>query len=262
MKIATDIVDHIRYAAVMDDKKLHALYARPDDQRPWSGDRFIGRVTRYAPEQRAYFLDLGDGVKAFMPHKDGKAFSPSSAIRVRIERPATKEKDIRCLFIEETSGHLGRVAFGPDVEEQAQADYPNAIPNKDGLQDFDTAIIALRDKAVSVQNGLELVIEHTAAFTAIDINNADPDLKPFEANRLCMMELMRQMRLRNLSGQILIDCLRLQNPEQRNRLHEVILEETKNDPRKVDLYGFTRLGLFELTRERNGLSLNDVLQLV
>jgi Ribonuclease G/E len=193
-----------------------------------------------------------------MPHKDGKAFSAGSTVAVRIERPATKDKDLRCSFIEETQKPVGLILPGDDVAVQAKKDSPDAVEDKNGLEGFDAAIIALSDKKIAVQNGLEIVIEHTAAFAAVDINNADPDLKPFEANRLCMIELLRQMRLRNLSGQILVDCLRLQNTEQRARLQEMLTEAVKHDPRRIDLYGFTRLGLFEMTRERNGLSLHDL----
>jgi ribonuclease G len=69
------------------------------------------------------------------------------------------------------------------------------------------------------------------------------------------------MRLRNLSGQIIVDCLRLHNAEQRTVLQEDLKQVIANDPRAIALYGFTRLGLFEMTRERVGLPLSEILAL-
>lgn len=262
MKIAHDVIDHIRYTAVLDGKKIHMLYARPDDDRPWTGDIYGVSVMRYAASQRAYFLDVGNGTEMFLPHKDAKKFSTGTKILVRVERPQTKEKSIRASLVEDTASVLGLIEKGDDDVMLAKKDFPHATETADGLQDFDAAIIALQNPTVFVQQGVEIVIEHTAALTAVDINNADPDLKPFEANRLCMTELLRQMRLRNLSGQILADCLRLQNPEQKIKLIDHVKEHAAQDPCAIDLYGFTRLGLLELTREKRGLPLKDVLAIL
>ena len=257
MKIATDVIDHIRYAAVIDGKKIHALYARPDDDRPWSGDIYAAKILRYAPAQRAYFVDLGAKAEAFLPHKNAKEFSVGDIVAVKIERPATADKNIRCSFIDETDQSIGLIEEGTDIVLLAQNDFPNAQVVGD-LQGYDAMIVALRDEKIQIQNGLEIVIEHTAAFTAVDINNADPDLKPLDANIKAMTEILNQLRLRNISGQIIIDCLRLHNAEQRVVLSDHLVGLIKNDPCRIDLYGFTKLGLFEMTRARQGLSLAEL----
>ncbi len=262
MRIAVDVLDGVRYTAVIDSNDVCMLYARPDDARPWTGDVMGAKVLRYAASNRAYFIELGNGVEGFLPHKDAKVFAAGTKITVTIERPATLQKQARCSLATDVSDKIGLIAKGEDDVTCALRDFPDSVVVQTGLQDFDAAILALGDPIVSVAQGLEIVIEHTAALTAIDINNADPDLKPFEANRLCMVEILRQMRLRNMSGQILIDLLRLQNPDQRQALQGFINDAARLDPKKIDLYGFTRLGLFEMTRTKIGLPLQDVLHLV
>lgn len=255
MRIAHDVIDGVRYAAVIDGKKLHALYARPDDDRPWHGDVLKAKILRYVSVQRAYFLDIG-GEEAFLPHKDATLFAGGETIFVRVERPATTIKNIRC-----TLSDMSEKSRGPDLILQAQSDYPDISDVSQGLQDFDAAIIALRDKTVDVQSGLSIVIEETQAFVAIDVNNADPNLKPIDANRAAFAELLRQMRLRNLSGQIIVDCLRLHNAKHKTELQDELKKNAQGDPRAIALYGFTRLGLFEMTRERVGLPLSEILAL-
>jgi hypothetical protein len=153
MRIAHDILDGVRYAAVIDRKKLHALYVRPDDDRPWHGDVLMAKVLRYVPAQRAYFLDI-KGEEAFLPHKDAKLFAGGEMIFVRVERPATTIKHIRC-----TLSDMSEELRGPDLIAHVQSDYPDITDITKGLQDFDSAIIALRDKTVEVQNGLSIVIK-------------------------------------------------------------------------------------------------------
>lgn len=263
MIIRYDVLDGVRLAAVLDDRaQIVALYAQPKDDRPWLGDYYIGQVTRYAPAQRAYFLDLGKDGEAFLPQEDKQQFNPGQKIMVTVERPATRDKQLRCSFIDHCEATtLGRVGMGHDVIAQALGDYPMAELNVGGLEDFDTLIYDLLEPKVYVQEGINIVIEEVTALTAIDVNNADPTLTPLEVNRIVSKEIARQMRLRNIGGQVLVDFLRLRDPKHRSVLEAALQQAVTLDPCPVQLYGFTRLGLFELTRTKKGLPLKEIFAL-
>ena len=123
----------------------------------------------------------------------------------------------------------------------------------------------LYSKSVQLPCGGSLIIEETAALTAIDVNSGkrvrgvNPEHINLEVNLEAVKEIARQIPLRNLGGQIVIDLLPQKHRENREILlktfRDVVLEHRTN----VNLVGFTRLGLFELTRRRRGKSLSQQL---
>src|SRR5690606_38391286 len=103
-------------------------------------------------------------------------------------------------------------------------------------------------------DGASLIIEETEALTAIDVNSG-PRGRPLATNLAACAEIARQIRLRNIGGQIVIDFLPLKERDQRTRLVEKRSKVVKSDPHDVEVFGLTRLGLGELTRRRVGESL-------
>lgn len=264
MILRHDVLDGVCVAAVFDDRgQMVALYAQPDDDRAWLGDIYTAQVTRYAPAQRAFFLDMGKDGEGFLPHKEAGFLSPGQKVVVCVERPATRQKKIRCSLLDgEAEAVLGRMEHGADVILQAQNDYPSAVVNDAGLEDYDAAILALLNPEVQVKQGINLVIESMTALTAVDINNADPEMTPLEVNRLVTKTLAHELRLRNIGGQIVVDFLRLRDPKHRTTLENAIQQAVTLDPCQVQLFGFTRLGLFEMVRAKRGLPLAEVFALV
>ncbi len=116
---------------------------------------------------------------------------------------------------------------------------------------------------VPLEGGGSIVIERTKALIAIDVNmGARRDLYDDEGNRLqlnlmALDKIKQQMELRNLSGQILIDFVRLKSIKARNRLLEACKTVFAQDKR-CQLHGFTRLGLMEVSRVRNGYGLDEL----
>jgi Ribonuclease G/E len=263
MELRYDVLDNVRLAAIFEREQLIGLYAQPDDNRGWIGDIYTAQVTRYAPAQRAYFLDIGEEREAFLPHKEDTALIPGQKIMVQVERPGTKDKQMRMALLDVSDGGPpGKIGLGPDVVGQAQRDYPMTQFVLERLEDYDAEILDLLNPVVKVQDGVNIIIEHTKALTAIDVNNADPEMKPLDVNRAVTKTIAQQMRLRNLNGQILIDYLRLRDPKHRTSLDAVIQQAVTLDPCAVQLFGFTKLGLYELTRTKKGLPLGEVFALV
>ena len=104
-----------------------------------------------------------------------------------------------------------------------------------------------------------MLIEPTRALIAVDVNTG-PDTSPaagLKANVAAARELPRQLRLRGLGGQIVIDFAPMPKRD-RHILDQVLKAAFKGDG-EGNLAGWTTLGLYELTRRRDRLALQDLL---
>lgn len=134
------------------------------------------------------------------------------------------------------------------------------------LYGLNSKIEELRHKNVWLPSGGYLCIEPTEAMVVIDVNtgkaiqkgNTSEELFA-EINREAAIEIARQIRLRNLSGMIIIDFINMKEDENYQKLLEVVKTCVRNDFSKVNVYEFTRLGLLELTREKKSKALHEVM---
>ncbi|MBT7942602.1 MAG: Rne/Rng family ribonuclease, partial [Alphaproteobacteria bacterium] len=131
--------------------------------------------------------------------------------------------------------------------------------NQDLFEAFEVAeqIDAAFQSRVTLPGGGSLIIHQTAALTAIDVNTGEQ--KAYEANLEAATEAARQIRLRNISGLIVIDFVPLRDDGQKKDILAALRTAAAGDPLGLNVAGYTRLGLVEMTRPRHGLSLRDVL---
>ena len=73
-------------------------------------------------------------------------------------------------------------------------------------------------------------------------------------------EIARQLRLRNISGMIIVDFINLKSQEQKDQLISCIKQELKKDTVPANFIDITKLGLVELTRKKVYKSLREILQ--
>lgn len=107
-----------------------------------------------------------------------------------------------------------------------------------------------------LKSGASLVIEPTEALTVIDVNtgkctrgkNRQETIRSI--NREAAGEIARQMRLRNLSGIILVDFVDMEKKEDGQELLSFMRRLLKGDPMKASAVDLTELGLMELTRKK------------
>jgi Rne/Rng family ribonuclease len=124
-------------------------------------------------------------------------------------------------------------------------------------------IEAANATTLPLADGGSLIIEPTAALIAIDVNMGErQDGRDGEKNKLttnlaAINELKRQIHLRNLSGQILIDFISLKNKKHKAQLHDAVTQAFSDT--RTTVHGFTRMGLCEITRTRQGPSLHELL---
>lgn len=114
---------------------------------------------------------------------------------------------------------------------------------------------ALRRK-VWLDSGGYLVIDHTEALTVIDVNTGKYVGKNclkdtiFALNCEAAEEIVRQLRLRDIGGIIVIDFIDMEDPEQRDALVQKLREELKKDRTRTNVVGLSGLGLLEMTRKK------------
>lgn len=116
-------------------------------------------------------------------------------------------------------------------------------------------------KKVWLKSGGYLIIEQTEAMNVIDVNSgkniAGKQNIFAKVNMEAALECMRQIRLRNLSGMILIDFINMENEQEYTELETEIRRLCQLDPVMVRFIDFTGLGIAELTRVKKGKSLID-----
>ena len=125
------------------------------------------------------------------------------------------------------------------------------------------------DRAVQervwLKSGAYLIIQPTEALTVIDVNTGK-NVSPKEVqenfrkvNREAAYEIARQLRLRNISGIIVVDFINLISREAEEELLAEFRKELKCDPVPTQLIDMTKLGLVEITRKKVRKSLAEML---
>jgi len=120
-------------------------------------------------------------------------------------------------------------------------------------------------RIIHLRSGGFIVIDTTEAMTVIDVNTASNirgkshrDLI-LRTNLEAAVEIARQIRLRNIGGIIVVDFISMKDENDKKKVIEVLRRETKKDRSKVDILGFTRLELLEMTRKRTTRSVESFL---
>ncbi len=114
---------------------------------------------------------------------------------------------------------------------------------------------ALKER-VWLKSGAYLVIQPTEALTVIDVNTGKcidkkrDDRAYLKINMEAAKEAARQIRLRNLSGIIIIDFINLSEKEYTEELLQYFERELKKDPIAATLVDITKLHLVEVTRKK------------
>lgn len=154
----------------------------------------------------------------------------------------------------------------PDPHEIAWRDW--ADPSPDEVLDHATAFAdcGVEDMAealllpdVPLGQG-SMVIEPTRALVAVDVNTGS-DHSPaagLKVNIAAARDLPRQLRLRGLGGQVIVDFAPMPKKD-RHILEQVLRASFKADATETSLAGWTPLGLFELQRKRDRRPLTEVL---
>lgn len=124
------------------------------------------------------------------------------------------------------------------------------------LLGLETELSHLLHKKVWLKSGGFLVIEPTEAMVVIDVNSGksigtkNKNAHILKLNLEAAEEITRQLRLRNLSGIIMIDFINMDTEEDRQQVVEYLKQGLKKDKIPAYFVEITKLGVFELTRKK------------
>jgi len=117
---------------------------------------------------------------------------------------------------------------------------------------------------IELAGGGSLIISQTPALCAIDVNSGGTDGGAKEKTALAVnleavVAAARQIRLRNISGLIVVDFIPLKDDANKRQILDTLRRAMADDPQGPHVIGHTRMGLVEVTRRRQGLSLLELL---
>jgi Ribonuclease G/E len=286
----------VRVAVAEGDRLLDYAIWRPGAP-DGVGDLHMGRVSARAPALGGSFVVL-DGVAAggFLPDSQaGRSLTEGELVAVRVTRAAQGGKGPRLTalvsdgeraaaegavrLVSRGPGAVARLAALHGDAEVLTASHALAAALRPALgarirvtaeapgEALMTAIDALARPELELPGGLRLSITPTPALVAIDMDTGSaggdrsthgPSGHGMAANLALLRVLADQIRLRNLSGAILVDFAGLP-VRKRAALGPALAAALADDPLAPRLLGFTRLGLAEIVRTRVHPPLHELL---
>ena len=134
--------------------------------------------------------------------------------------------------------------------------YDDPMLSLSSLYSLETVFTQAVQPRVWLKSGGYLVIEPTEAMTVIDVNTGKFSGKKNMRDTLLKINLeaaeavAHELRLRNLSGIIIVDFIDMEAEEDRELLMEALRAAVRNDPVKTTVVDMTKLNLVELTRKK------------
>jgi ribonuclease G len=111
-------------------------------------------------------------------------------------------------------------------------------------------------RKVSLASGGSIIIDQTEAMTVVDVNTGRAmtdrlqEKNALKTNLEAIKEIARQVRLRDLSGIVLIDFIDVSQEQNRKKIFQEMKKETRRDRSKIIIYPLTQLSLMQITRQR------------
>ena len=187
-------------------------------------------------------------------------------LAVRVVRD-TLTRDFKSVLVDNKT-ELGRIKdylnrSAPDLLDRVQH-YKEKEPlfSKYGVE---KAIEAALRRKVGLPAGGHIVIDEAEALTAIDVNTGSYTGKKsleetvFRTNLEAAVEVVKQLRLRDIGGIIVIDFIDMEVAENRTKVLETLETELERDRTKTQIVTLSRLGLVEMTRKNVTEGLADIM---
>jgi ribonuclease G len=121
------------------------------------------------------------------------------------------------------------------------------------------------ERKVWLKSGGYLVIDQAEALTAIDVNTGrfvgkrNQDETVLRTNLEAVEEVVKQLRLRNIGGIIIVDLIDMAREADRKRVSDALSQALKRDKARTSMLKISELGLVQMTRKRTRESLEAML---
>jgi len=153
--------------------------------------------------------------------------------------------------------------FTPVLKEKLEY-YPGERPIFD-LYGVDDEIQKALERKVQLKSGGHLVIDQTEAMTTIDVNTGayvghrNLEETIFKTNLEAAQAIVRQLRLRNLGGIIIVDFIDMQSEDHKRQVIRALEKHIERDHANCHISEISSLGLVQMTRKRTRESLEHIL---
>lgn len=166
----------------------------------------------------------------------------------------TDIEEIYDLLSDENESYFGNKKVSERVNIRL---YNDKLLSLGKLYSFESKISEVLSRKIHLKNGANITFDQTEALLAIDVNSAKANIKHsnkeaafLEININAAKEIFRQIRLRQYSGIIIIDFINMKEKASYDSLKNELNELIKRDNSKSSFYGFTALGLCEISRQK------------
>ena len=228
-------------------------------------NRYIGVSSRIRDgEERQRLSGIGSqiaGNRFGLVLRNAASGAEEDALRQEAERLYTLWKEIRAKA--DCGGKPGTVLWSDDPAVRAEEDY--AAGGFERIRECGEPGPEIRsqlkeasERTLRLPGGGNIVIDLCEAMTVIDVNTASntgtgsKEKTVTDTNLEACETIARQVRLRNLSGIILIDFIDMEDETDRSLVLERLSECFSRDRIKTVIHGWTNLGIMEMTRKRSG----------
>lgn len=281
-KLSTKLSFNGEYAVLVTDScDIHFSAKLPEDARTkglksifsnYKSEEFgfIVRTNAYEGSNEAITEEIESLIEDYKHMEAVKDFRPNHSLlhsankgwikyvqnmnKTGVEKILVDSKDDET----EIKEYLTEISLHNDITVELKADLFN-------LYDLDNKINKATRRKVWLPSGASLVIDRTEAMYVIDVNS-DKNISKrnnqrnlLKINKEAAKEIAIQIRLRNLSGIILVDFIDLEYKEDEKELLSYMERRLAGDSIRTILHGLTTLGIMELTRKRLEPSLEDKL---
>ncbi|MFN6978365.1 MAG: ribonuclease E/G [Gemmobacter sp.] len=216
---------------------------------------------------RAELVAEATAAMAGAPDDLGLIVRSVSALESGLASEAARLVDLARTVMADRAGGPELLVAAPDAHEAAWIDWadppPDAVEDRDGAF-ADTGVLdaldALKRPLVRLPGGASMALEPTRALVAVDVNTGG-DTSPaagLKANIAAARDLPRQLRLRGLGGQIVVDFAPMPKKD-RGTLEQVLRAAFKAEGGETTLAGWTVMGLYEMQRRRDRAPLTDLM---
>ncbi|WP_404404105.1 ribonuclease E/G [Jeotgalibacillus malaysiensis] len=181
------------------------------------------------------------------------------------DKPENFDEDVKAALIKikpdeiiTDSSSLSKQLKSFIADAQLEADLTLYLEDEDFFRSFlkeDLNHILTRN-TVWLDGGSSIVIDSLEALTVIDVNSSHQTgakqkrAAVKEINQKAALESLRQMKLRDLHGIVLIDFINMDSKKDQDEVDQLIRDTAKYDHKHIHSAGFTELGLYQLTRKK------------
>ena len=150
-------------------------------------------------------------------------------------------------------------AFSPDLKNRVKL-YKGGGPIFDEYG-IEAEIVKTLERKVWLKKGGYIVIDHSEALVAIDVNTGrftgkkSPEDTILKTNLEAAKEIARQLRLRDLGGIIVLDFIDMEQESSKRQVLDTVRQALRLDRARTKVYPVSDLGLVEMTRQRERPSL-------